>query len=168
MASDRWQLGDVVIWFQTGTKEDAETDSDVYLHFYDDQDNLVGWVEAYERGDLRGFEEGELNCGYLGNLQRNAWLKTLLAKGTRLGVRIENVTDERPEWFVDRISLDFRVGPVADVSTCRTWSVSEWINPGEEERLYQCETSSSQMSFADVGFEKELEIQAGGPTDKPA
>ena len=167
MASDRWQLGDVVVWFQTGTKEGAKTDSDVLLSFYDDRGELVGWLEAYERGDLRGFEEGELNCGYVGNLRKHNWLKGLLDNGTRLGVRTKNSTDDEPEWFVNRISLDFRVGPVADVSTSRTWVVSDWIHPGGDERIFQCEATSTDKTFGEVGFEQELEIQAGGPNDKP-
>ena len=162
-SSGRWQLGDVVLWFETGELAGAKTDSDVFLHFYDDAGSLLASVEAFERGDLKGFEEGVVNCGFIGNLQRSGWLKALLEQGTRLGIRIENVTGDRPEWFVDRISLDFRIGPLAENSTTRTWEVGEWIGPSQPERVFTAGDLAKDKTFTDIGFENELEIEARGP-----
>lgn len=162
-SSGRWQLGDVVLWVETGSQRGAKTDSDVFLNFYDDEGSLLAKVEAYERGDLGGFEEGSTNCGFIGNLHRNKWLAMLLEHGTKLGIRIENVTDDQPEWFVERITLDFRIGPLAENSTCRTWEIGEWIRPLQDENVYSAGDLNKDKSFSDIGFENELEIQARGP-----
>lgn len=163
-SSGRWQLGDVIIWFKTGTEQDAKTDSDVYLNFYNGAGKRLAWIHAFERGDMRGFEEGELNCGYLGNLNKQEWLTHLMDEATRVGVRIENVSDDRPEWFLESISLDFRVGPTADDSTVRTWEVSDWVYPGADERTFECAELVDEQAgnFEDVGFEGEVEIESGG------
>ena len=162
-SSTRWQLGDVIAWIQTGTEQDAKTDSDIFLTFYDDANTAIAWLHAFERGDLGGFEEGELNCGYLGNLNKKAWLNSLKKSGTRLGIRIENVSDDHPEWFLDYVSLDFRVGPVADNPTARTWTVRDWIIPGAPEVIFPMDPLApvEVAKFADIGFEKELEIECG-------
>lgn len=167
--SERWRLGDVIIWFKTGDRQDAKTDSDVYLRFYNTDDDILAWVHAFERGDMGGFEEGELNCGYLGNLDKQAWLKSLLDAGTRVGVRIERVSDDRPEWFLESINLDFRIGPTAANSTVRTWEISEWIHPGADERTFECVELVNERAgdFGNVGFERELEVEAGGAEDDP-
>ncbi|XOV87658.1 MAG: hypothetical protein ACFHX7_22340 [Pseudomonadota bacterium] len=164
-AGERWQLGDVIIWFETGARQHAKTDADVLLTFYAPDGRPLRWLKAYERNDLGGFEEGEVNCGYLGNLHRTGWLRDVLEHGTRLGIRIENATNTHPKWFVTAVSLDFRVGPTRDVSTLRTWSLDDWVCPGEPERLLdaQAEPAVGTGLFAEVGFDRELEIETGAP-----
>lgn len=168
--ANRWQLGDVIVWFKTGDKQDAKTDSDVYLKFYDDDGSLIGWLQAFERGDLAGFERGEVNCGFLGNIDGAAWLKDLLQEGATLGIRIENVSNDSPDWFVDRVSLDFRIGPGADTSTTRHWEIASWIKPGDDEVQFDCESliSENDPGFEDIGIEKQLEIESGSARDKPS
>lgn len=167
--SERWKLGDVIIWFQTGTEQNSKTDADVFIKFYDDEDRLVGWVKAYERGDFAGFEEGELNCGFLGNLNKIEWLKHLLREATRLGISIEQVSGDHPDWFLESVSLDFRIGPRPDTVTARNWRIGQWIKPGGEEQKFECEVLAEESAegFGEVGFEKEVEIQAGSATDSP-
>jgi hypothetical protein len=161
--SDRWQLGDVIVWIQTGTQQNAKTDSDIFLQFYGEADEPIGWVHVFERGDLGGFEDGELNCGYVGNLHKQPWLNALFKSARDLGIRIENVSDDNPDWYLEHISLDFRVGPVSDIPTVRTWSVKDWIRQEDGEKRYQSEAVSSvdRALFGDIGFEKELEIETG-------
>ncbi len=163
--SGRWKLGDVMVWFSTGTEQDARTDADVLLSFSTPDGGEIGWVRAYERGDKGGFEEGDTNLGFVGNLNKQTWLKTLIDSGTLLDVKIETENNE-DGWFLESISLDFRVGPVVDVSTVRTWSINEWIRPDDKFHRYEAdsELQSGAGLFEEVGFEKELEIESGtGP-----
>ena len=168
-SADRFKLGDVIVWFQTGQQQDAKTDSDVPLRFYDDSDQLVGWIKAYERNDLAGFEDGEINCGYLGNINKSTWLKSLLQHATQIGIQIEDVSGDKPEWFLEWICLDFRIGPRPQTTTARRWVIGGWIKPGDEERRLPCQAlaEAATDSFVDVGFERELEVQAGGPDKVP-
>jgi hypothetical protein len=158
-SDERWQVGDVIVWFETSQAPEANTDSDVFLRFYDSQDQLICWAEAYERGDLQGFEVGELNCGYLGNLQKQAWLQRLLDDGVKLGIQTVGVTADNANWLLDRITVDFRLGPLASTPTVRNWQIQSWIKPGEAEQYFFC------SSFVAPGFDKELEIQSGGPDE---
>lgn len=160
--SGRWQDGDVIIWIQTGTGQDSKTDSDIYLRFYDRNNSLLGWVHAYERVDLGGFEEGEINCGFLGNLSSHGWLTSLREQVALLGVRIENVSDDRPRWFPERICLDFRDGN----NSFRAFEINEWIDQDDGERCFEVAPEPGAR-FEDVGFEHELEIEAGGPDERP-
>ncbi|MDZ7684920.1 MAG: hypothetical protein U5O39_07810 [Gammaproteobacteria bacterium] len=161
--SDRWKLGDVLIWFITGNEQNARTDADVKLVFYSADDEPIGWLRAYERGDLGGFEQGETNLGFIGNLNQQAWLKQLLSAGTRLEVSVNSPDPGNAAWCPESISLDFRVGPVVDVSTARTWNINEWIVQGEEPYRYDAEgdPQTGASLFEEVGFEKELELETG-------
>jgi hypothetical protein len=158
-SSDRWRLGDVIIWF----KESGGPGSDLLLRFYDDSNDLICWVEAYERDD----RDAELNCGYLGNVNEHRWLRRLFEAGTSLGVRTRNAAGDQSARYVERIVLDFRIGPVVETSTPRSWLVSDSIKSGEVERVYRSEASPPDISFDDIGLENELEVQAGGPDDLP-
>lgn len=160
--SDRWKLGDVLVWFKTGTEQDAKTDADVVLNFYSASGESLGWLRAFERGDRGGFEEDELNVGFLGNLNNQARLKKLMAECTVLDIKIET-DDESEGWYLENVSLDFRVGPVVDVSTVRTWNVNEWVRPDEKFHRYEAdgELETGAGMFEAVGFDKELELESG-------
>jgi len=159
MNGNRWQVGDVLVWFETAELAGARTDSDVLLNFYDEEGELICWAEAFERDDLAGFEEGDLNCGFLGNLEKQAWLKRLLDHGVSLGVRAREHEGENSDWYVERITLDFRLGPNPTTPTVRHWDIEEWIKPGLGEQRYDCNR------FQDVGFDKELEMRSGDSSD---
>lgn len=161
MDDGRWQLGDVILWVETGDQEDAKTDADVLLSFYDADGSLLCWAEAYERSDLTGFEAGEMNCGYLGNRERQPWLNGLMQEGIRLGIRIAGGSDDSPDWFVTRVMVDFRLGPKAATPTVRNWDVNDWIKTGDPELIVECTT------YVSPGFDKELEIQSGGSDNRP-
>ncbi len=161
---ERWKLGDVVVWFVTGNEQGGKTDADVFLNFYAGDGERIGWLKAYERTDMGGFEEGESNCGFIGNLNSQDWLKQLFDAGTRLDVKIDAEEKGDSGWYLESISLDFRVGPVVDVSTARTWHINEWIIPGAEPSAFDAEedVNTGAGLFDEVGFDKELEIESGG------
>lgn len=160
--SGRWKLGDVLVWFSTGEEQGGQTDADVCLGFSTEDGEPIGWLRAFERGDQRGFEEGDTNVGFIGNLNKQAWLKRLVDAGTRLDISIDGEGAD-DGWFLDRVSLDFRVGPVVDVSTVRTWHINEWIRPGEPASGYIAEggVQTGAEMFDEIGFDKELEIESG-------
>lgn len=159
--SERWKLGDVIIWLVTGNEQGARADIDVSLGFFDDSGKALGWVKAFERSDLGGFEEGETNSGYLGNINRQTWLRQLLERAHRLDLAIEAAGGD--DWFVESVSLDFRIGPVVDVSTALTWSINDWVRAGGEPLSATVDGARAEGAsmFTDVGFDKELEIETG-------
>ncbi len=160
--SGRWKLGDVLVWLQTGAEQDARSDADVLLSFRSRAGEFIGWVRAFERSDGRGFEPGDLNLGFIGNLHRQPWLQALLDEGVIVDVRLES-EDTEEAWYLERVSLDFRVGPVVDVSTTRTFSINERINVGVAPRPFDADgdLQTGASMFEESGFEQELELESG-------
>lgn len=160
--SGRWKLGDVLVWLQTGAEQDAKSDADVLLGFRSRAGEFIGWVRAFERSDGRGFEPGDLNLGFIGNLHRQPWLQALLDDGVIVDVRLESA-DADEGWYLERISLDFRVGPVVDVSTTRNFSINEWIHAGADPRAFDADGAlqTGASMFEELGFEQELELESG-------
>lgn len=167
--SGRWKLGDVLVWLQTGAEQDAKSDADVLLAFRSRSGEPIGWIRAFERSDGRGFEQGDLNLGFIGNLHRNPWLQALLDEGVVVEVRLESGdTDEG--WYPERVSLDFRIGPVVDVSTTRNFSINEWIHTGADPRSFEADgdLQTGASMFEELGFEQELELESGAGTPATA
>jgi len=126
------EIGDVSIWFDTGSAADAGTDSDLYLKFYTEEDELIGWVEVYERSDMQGFESGMLNYGEVGTLSSTPWLQQLKDDVARLSLEISDVGDKGSNWFPEHIALDFCQDTNNENSLICMWHLHRSIRADEE------------------------------------
>ena len=133
--SKQRKIDDVCIWFDTATIEGSGTDSDIFLKFYNEEDEQIGWLEVYERSDLQGFEAGMLNYGEIGNLRDHTWLQQLKDDVARVSVEISDVTEEESSWFPEHIALDFCQDSSNENSLIYVWHIHRNIRT-EEEHLF--------------------------------
>jgi hypothetical protein len=133
--SKQRKIDDVSIWFDTAAAEGSGTDSDIFLKFYNEDDEQIGWLEVYERSDLKGFEAGMLNYGDVGNLRDNPWMQQLKDDVARVSVEISDITDVESSWFPEYIALDFCQDANNENSLIYLWYLHRTIRT-EEEHLF--------------------------------
>jgi len=166
--SKQREINDVSIWFETGDADDAGTDSDVFVKFFDSNDTLIGWLEVYERSDLNAFESGMLNYGDIGNLLDKPWLMQLKQDVAKLSIDIINITNDDPGWYPQKIALDFCQDMDNELSLIYLWQPAEWITEGEQ-RLFTLQErfeGDVRKSFSQRSW-RTVDILAGAARESP-